>query len=142
MSFVSPKSAIQSYKSVGVETGVVGANPHKLILMLFEGARLTIAQAIQHIRRNEVAEKGMRISQAIEIISSGLKASLNLDVGGQLADRLAALYDYMAARLLYANIHSDIEALEEVNRLLGEIMVAWAEIADDPAVLSATQAPA
>lgn len=140
--FVSAKNAIDSYTKVGVETGVVGANPHKLILMLFEGARLTIAQAIQHIRRNEVAEKGRRISQAIDIITSGLKASLNQDVGGQLAERLAALYDYMAARLLYANIHSDIEALEEVDRLLSEIMIAWAEIADDPAVLSSNQAAA
>jgi flagellar protein FliS len=142
MSFVSARHAIQSYANVSVETGVVGANPHKLILMLFEGARLTLAQAVQHIQRNEVAEKGRRISQAIEIINSGLKASLNLDVGGQLADRLAALYDYMSARLLYANIHSDIAALEEVNRLLSELMAAWAEIADDPAVLSKNQAAA
>jgi flagellar protein FliS len=50
--------------------------------------------------------------------------------------RLAALYDYMAARLLHANLHNDQAALAEVGRLLGEIKTAWEEIADDPAVAS------
>jgi flagellar protein FliS len=136
------KSAIQSYASVGVETGVHSASPHKLILMLFEGATLSIARALQHMREHEVAEKGVAISKAIEIIDGGLKASLDVEAGGPLAERLAALYEYMCLRLLHANMHDSEPALTEVASLLGEIKGAWEEIANDPAVLSANRTAA
>jgi flagellar protein FliS len=136
------KSAIKSYTTVGVETGVFAASPHTLILMLFEGANLSIVRALQHMRERQIAEKGRAISMAIDIISNGLKASLDMDSGGPLAERLAALYEYMAGRLLHANLYDDEAALNEVAALLGEIKVAWAEIANDPAVLSANQAAA
>jgi flagellar protein FliS len=136
------RNAIRSYASVGVETGVLGASPHKLILMLFEGANLSIVRARQHMRERQIAEKGRAISMAIDIIGNGLKASLDLDAGGPLAERLAALYEYMAGRLLHANLYDDEAALNEVASLLGEIKGAWEEIANDPAVLSKNQAVA
>jgi flagellar protein FliS len=78
----------------------------------------------------------------MDIILFGLKASLNLDEGGELAERLAALYDYMSTRLLYANLKNDQSALQEIINLLTELRSAWQEIADDPAVLSANKAAA
>jgi flagellar protein FliS len=136
------RRAIKDYAAVGVETGVLSASPHKLILMLFEGASFSISRAAQHMRRQETAEKGVAISKAIEIIDGGLKASLDIEAGGPLAERLAALYEYMCLRLLHANIHDNEAALSEVATLLGEIKGAWEEIADDPAVLSANRTAA
>ena len=49
---------------------------------------------------------------------------------GDLAARLAAIYDYMVGRLLEANLHSDPEALDEIERLLGTLRDAW--VAIDP----------
>ena len=68
--------------------------------------------------------------------------SLDFSAGDELARRLAALYDYMGVRLVHANLKNDLGALQEVSRLLGEIKSAWGEIADDPAVLSASKAAA
>ncbi|MBL8881253.1 MAG: flagellar protein FliS, partial [Phycisphaerales bacterium] len=48
--------------------------------------------------------------------------------GGELAERLHALYDYMVLRLLRANLDNDLRALEEVAALLEEIHGAWREI--------------
>ncbi len=48
--------------------------------------------------------------------------------GGELAERLAALYDYMSDRLLYANLHNSQPALDEVAGLLATLREAWAEI--------------
>jgi len=132
----SSRHAIQSYAAVAVETGVIAASPHKLILMLLEGARFSIARALQHMQKREIPDKGMAISEAIQIIDGGLKASLDTKSGGQLAERLAALYEYMCTRLLHANLKNDEAALREVAGLLGEIKSAWEEIADDPAVAS------
>jgi flagellar protein FliS len=123
-----------------METGVAAADPHQLIVMLFDGALLAIAKAGSAMQQKQIAEKGQAISQAIDIIANGLQASLNFSAGDELANRLAALYDYMCKRLVHANLNNDAAALSEVGRLLGEIKSAWEEIADDPAVVSASEA--
>lgn len=127
--FGSPRNPTAAYASVGVETSVATADPHKLILLLFEGAKAAILSAKMNMELGNIAEKGRLISNAIDIITNGLKASLDFEKGGDLSIKLAALYDYMAQRLLWANMKNDPAALEEVMRLLGEIHGAWAEIA-------------
>lgn len=121
-------NAASAYAKVGLETGVSTADPHKLILMLFEGALLSIATARLEMEKNNIPLKGQAISKAIQIINEGLKISLDYKAGGELAVRLGALYDYMTERLLYANIHNSLATLDEVAGLLREIMGAWEAI--------------
>lgn len=123
-------SAAAAYSRVGIETGVVSANPHRLVLMLFEGARVAVAAARLHMQRNEIAAKGEAISKAIAIIDHGLKASLDVAAGGELAQQLYALYEYMARRLLAANLDNDPKGLDEVGRLLAELNDAWEAIGE------------
>lgn len=117
-----------AYAKVGVETGVSTADPHQLILMLFDGALLQVRTAAIAIDKQDIAARGAALSKAIEIILNGLKVSLDTNAGGELAHQLAALYDYMSDRLLYANLHSNQPAMEEVNTLLTSLREAWAEI--------------
>lgn len=128
--YSSMNNAISAYQRVGVESGIESANPHKLILMLFEGAQEALAKAKMHMQHNEIAEKGQMISKAIMIIDHGLKASLDMSAGGDLAIKLQALYDYMVHRLLIANIQSDPEIVNEVHKLLAELYSAWKEIGE------------
>jgi len=120
--FSTTQSPSDAYALVGVETGVMSASPHKLVLMLFDGALLAIAMARQAMATNKIAEKGEEISRAINIISNGLKVSLDTQAGGELAARLGALYDYMCNRLLQANLRNEAAALNEVDALLRELM--------------------
>ena len=129
--YASRHSAVKAYAQVGIETDVASANPHKLILMLFEGARLSIATAKLHMQRNEVSAKGEAISKAISIIDQGLKASLDVNAGGKLAGKLYALYEYMCHRLLVANLKNQPEILDEVSNLLRELNDAWTSIGQD-----------
>ncbi|MFX5839880.1 flagellar export chaperone FliS, partial [Acinetobacter baumannii] len=76
----------------------------------------------------DTAGKGQSISRAIDIVGNGLKVSLDLEAGGELAQRLYALYDYMCVRLLHANSQNDKAALDEVAHLLGELKGAWEDI--------------
>lgn len=135
--FGSPRSPAAAYRNVGLDTDVANATPHKLILMLMEGALLALAKASAHMAENKIPEKGLAISNAIDIITNGLGASLNYEAGDELAERLGALYNYMSSRLLYANLHNDRAALDEVAGLLREIKSGWEEIANHPDVLSA-----
>jgi flagellar protein FliS len=121
-------TAINAYNKVGAESSVIGADPHKLISMLFQGALLAIANAKNGMLRKETAVKGKSISKAIAIIGEGLNASLNKSAGGELAQNLSSLYDYMVMRLVDANLKNDITVLDEVARLLTELTGAWDSI--------------
>lgn len=128
-------TAVKTYANVGLETNVTAADPHKLILLLYQGALLAISSAKNQMLRKETAAKGKSISHAIMIIDEGLKSSLDKNAGGDLAQNLSALYDYMNQRLLIANLKNDIDALDEVSGLLTDLKGAWEEIR--PTIVSA-----
>jgi flagellar protein FliS len=123
------RSPSQTYSTVGVDAAVETASPHRLILMLFDGAIAAVAVARIHMNAGEIEQKGLAISKAISLISSGLQASLDMESGGDLAERLSALYEYMAQRLLFANLKNNLATLDEVHELLTGLRDAWAQIA-------------
>lgn len=118
-----------AYAQVSLESVVITADPHGLILLLFEGATAAMSLARLHMEQNDIAQRGTNISKAIDIISNGLKASLDLKTSGEIAAQLDALYEYVIQRLLWANMRKDPAALDEAIFLLGEIQSAWTEIA-------------
>lgn len=134
-------SATNAYAKIGVESGVLAADPHKLIAMLYQGALLAIANARNAILRNDISAKGTAISKAMLIIDEGLKASLDKKVGGELAHNLDALYDYMCSRLVAANLNNNLETLDEVTRLLSELKGAWDGIRQTALTPAPTAAP-
>jgi len=123
--FGSMKSGANAYAKVGIETGVLAASPHKLIVMLFDGALVAVATGLQHMKTGDIEKKGLAISKAIAIIDSGLRASLDKKVGGDIAENLDALYAYMSQRLMMANLKNQPEILEEVHTLLKDLKSAW-----------------
>lgn len=125
------RSPSQAYKQVGLDINVLSADPHQLILLLFDGARAALVAAGTAMEQNKIEVRGMSISKAIDIINNGLKVSLDKETGGDLATQLERLYDYMIRRLLYANLKNDRPALDEVLGLLSEIHGAWIQIADE-----------
>ncbi|MFC3625585.1 flagellar export chaperone FliS [Vogesella amnigena] len=122
------KHALKAYGQKSLELEVESASPHKLILLLFDGAIQAVKQARFHMENGNVAEKGRLISKAIAIVDEGLLAALDRKAGGELADNLAALYTYCCERLFAANRNNDGAALDEVANLLGELKGAWEEI--------------
>ncbi len=129
-----------AYARVGVETGVMSASPHRLIAMLYQGARQAVALARMHMQQSNVPARGEAIGKAIRIVESGLQQSLNRDVGGELAARLDSLYSYICRRLLEANLQGSEELLIEVDRLLATLEEAWTGIGPEVARMAAQQA--
>ncbi|HZW14158.1 MAG TPA: flagellar export chaperone FliS [Noviherbaspirillum sp.] len=139
--FGSTRSGANAYAAVGVETGVVAASPHKLVVMLYEGAMAAIVSAKQHMQAGEIAEKGKAISKAIAIIDQGLRASLDKNVGGEVALNLDALYEYMSSRLLIANLKNQPQVLDEVFQLLKGLKDTWESITPVPGSGAQQQTP-
>lgn len=133
--FGSSRNPVSAYAQVSVDSAVNSADPHRLILLLFQGAESGISLAKESIRQNNLGAKAQAISHSIDLINNGLAASLDQDAGGDIAAKLAALYEYMTIRLLHANLKNDIGALDEVSLLLSEIRSAWEEIAPTPGSL-------
>lgn len=120
--------ASNMYNRVGVETDVLQASPHRLVQLLLDGANDAMTQGLGAIHARNVEVKGRALSKAVRILDEGLKAALNID-SGKLALDLRDLYAYMSMRLTYANLHSDVAAIEECLRLMQPIREAWASIA-------------
>ncbi|HEU4621261.1 MAG TPA: flagellar export chaperone FliS [Burkholderiaceae bacterium] len=126
--FARYASPAQVYRQVDVDTSVESADPHRLIVLLFDGALSAIGRARLSMRAGDLAGKGTALSKAIQIVTEGLSASLDTSVGGELALNLRDLYDYIARRLAHANRHNDEAMLDEAIRLLSELREAWMDI--------------
>lgn len=115
------------YKSIELQSRIDAASPHQLIDLLLQGARSHIATAQGNIQRQEIQEKGEHLGKAISIIE-GLKMSLNSEQGGEIAENLLQLYEYIQHILTKANLHNDVDLLAQSNALLAEIHQAWQAI--------------
>ena len=125
--FAQHRSAAASYRSLDVETMVDGADPHRLVEMLYDGAVVQVAKARHALARQDVATKCEATTRAIRIIDEGLKAALD-SRAGDVARNLDALYDYMTRTLLSANLKNSDALYGEVEKLLGDLRGAWREI--------------
>ena len=129
MTYGYASQAHAMYRQTRAQGGVENADPHQLTGMLLDGALERIAQACGHIRHGDVAGKGACISRAVAIVGQ-LRADLDHEAGGELSRRLESLYEYVTRRLLHAQLHDDVAALEECVRLLTPVRDGWAGIRD------------
>ena len=127
------RSGLNAYAQVAIEGDLENASPHQLILMLFDGAVKSVAKARMAMQAKDVAAKCEAISRAMAIIQEGLQLSLDVKAGGEIATNLNELYEYMCHRLLIANMKNELEALDEVGRLLVDLKATWAAIGPNQA---------
>ena len=110
---------------MGLETAVLNASPTRLVSLLFTGARTAISKAKIHMEAGQIPERGKAISHATRIVDEGLRQSLNLSAGGEVAENLSKLYDYIIRCLYLANYRVDIEQLNIADRLLADLQDSW-----------------
>ncbi len=117
-------AALQQYRTTSSYGDAEEATPHKLVDMLYAGVIERLATARGAILRGEVAAKLRSLSSALAIVEH-LRLSLDKQAGGEIARNLDALYDYIGRRLLHANVHNDVEAVDESLSLMHQLKSAW-----------------
>ncbi len=127
MSSFGPANKLAAYQAVAAHGGVAAADPHRLVLMLMDGALERIAIARGLTLRGAKAERARIVHRAVSIIDE-LRNSLDFGAGGQLARNLDSLYEYMCRRLIQAGTESKAEILDEVSTLLNEVRTAWMQM--------------
>ena len=123
-------SQVQRYHRLDIQTAVDSASPHQLIDLMFQGVKDRLHQAELSITRNDMPAKARAINACVDIIT-GLQASLDHEQGGEIADNLSALYDYMQRRLFRASTDNDVAILSEVEDLVNTLKSAWSAINPD-----------
>ncbi len=116
--------ALNSYTEVAVHSGVGAASPHRLIQMLLQAALDKIATARGYMAQGIIDKKAQHIISAVAIVE-GLRVSLDMEKGGEIAENLFSLYDYMELRLTEANARNDVAILDEMINLIKPIKEAW-----------------
>ncbi|WP_369413196.1 flagellar export chaperone FliS [Pseudomaricurvus albidus] len=124
---MNARAAMQSYGQVQVNAGVEDASSHRLIGMLYEGLLTRIAQAKGALLQKDIETKGKKVSEAMNILM-GLREFLDVNTGGELAQNLDSLYDYIQRSLMQAHMKNDESKFDECRDLLLPITGAWAEI--------------
>ena len=119
------KSAVNAYETVQVDAAVLGASPHELIGKLLSRATEAIFEAKEQMIEGDIPGKSQNIKIAVSIISDGLRSCLNMEAGGEIAENLDGLYEYMLRQLMTAHAENNSAMLDEVTSLLGEIKTGW-----------------
>lgn len=141
MSYGKKRSGIEQYGKVAAESEVAYASPHRLVQMLMEGALDKVATAKGCIERNDLEGKSRHITWAMSIIN-GLRSSLDMESGGEIAANLDDLYTYISRRLIDASVQNDAQPLAEAIDLLLEIKGAWDAMPEDVRQMRGNKAPA
>lgn len=97
---------------------------HQVISLLMDGALERAEQAKLAFKNNEQEDLLLLLGKLIAIIN-GLKNCLNLNAGGEIADNLNGLYEYMIQKISNAQQDDLMAGLEEVSGLISEIKGGW-----------------
>jgi flagellar protein FliS len=130
MSLAMRNKLAQQYANNYVETSVMEATPYKLVKLLYDAAIKNLGVVKVFVERKEYAKKAEHVNKVISILH-GLKAGLDMEAGGEVAENLWALYDYMVRRTFQASAKNDLAMFEEVASLLKELNEAWDQMPAD-----------
>ena len=116
------------YSKVGLETDILTADPHRLVLILFDGALLCMARARAGVQAGDIAARNRSLVKAVQIVDEGLRVAVDPTPDPEFAGRLVSLYQYVVMRLLQANLRGDSAALDEAEKIMAGLRRAWAQI--------------
>jgi len=111
------------------EQHLVCSGPEETVLMLYDGAMRFLKEAAAAINNNNIMAK-VRLIEKAERIIDYLQSCLDTDRGGEIAESLHRLYDYVLVGLAKANLYNDVSKLEEIMKLLGTVREGWAVVCD------------
>ena len=120
-------AALAQYGQIKNDTQTTYASPHQLMLMLFDGAIESMSFTIGAIQNNNFELRSKQNSRSITIIN-GMRECLDMETGGELADNLYSLYQYMTKELFKASYKNDADTIKNIQTMLKDIRGSWEKI--------------
>lgn len=110
----------KQYQKQQVET----ASPEELLILMYDGAIRFLNVARKAMEEKNIEKSHNNLIRAQHIITE-LMASLDMEIGGEVAQNLFRLYDYLHYRLVQANIKKDTAMIDEVLSHLRSLKETW-----------------
>lgn len=120
---------VNAYSNNYLESQIKSASPEQLLVMFYDGAIRFGNQAIKAIEDRNIEKRNYSINKACAIITE-LNATLDHNIGGEIAKDLNRLYDYMLRELHQANSSNNTRKIEVVVQLLSELRDTWKKAID------------
>jgi flagellar protein FliS len=127
---MNPLAALSQYGKIKDDTQTMYASPHQLMLMLFDGALEAMSLTIAAIQNKNFELRSKQNTRSITIIN-GMRECLDMEAGGELADNLYSLYQYMTQELFRASFKNDAETIRNIQTMLKDIRGSWEKIPID-----------
>lgn len=108
-----------------LEGRILSADPLELVRLLYQGASDAVREARRALADGDILARSRAISKAYDIVAE-LLGAVDRSRGGEVAERLVTLYDYIERRLIEANLQQADAPLAEVLGLLATLGEAWA----------------
>ena len=107
------------------KNAILTATPAELTLMLYEGAIKFCNLAKMAIEKNDVNKAHNNIKRAQDIIT---EFRITLDHKYPVWEDFERVYDYIYRKLVEANMHKDMEALDEALKYIREMRDTWKQV--------------
>lgn len=121
---------LKAYKQVNVNSSLLSANPHQIVLMMYDGALESMANAKGAIERNDLESKATLLTKSVNILTA-LQNALDAEAEPAISDNFYGLYEYCIGRLYDASSTLEISAIDEVIGLLKPIRDAWKDMPEE-----------
>jgi flagellar protein FliS len=120
-------AALAQYGQIKNDAQTTYASPHQLMLMLFDGAIEAMSFTIGAIQNENFELRSKQNTRSITIIN-GMRECLDMETGGELADNLYSLYQYMTKELFRASFKNDVDTIQNIQTMLKDIRGSWEKI--------------
>lgn len=111
---------LKQYKQTQMDT----TPKEQILVMLYDGAVRFLNLAKEGFAENNVEKIHNNLIKVQNIITE-FETSLDMDAGGEFAQNLFALYEFMSRQLVQANIRKDTAALDIVIKHMTELRDTW-----------------
>ena len=120
-------AALAQYGQIKNDAQTSYASPHQLMLMLFDGAIEAMSMTVGAIQNKNFEVRSKQNTRSITIIN-GMRDCLDMEAGGDLANNLYSLYQYMAQELFKASFKNDADTIQNIQTMLKDIRESWEKI--------------
>ena len=120
-------AALAQYGQIKNDAQTTYASPHQLMLMLFDGAIEAMSMTVGAIQNKNFELRSKQNTRSITIIN-GMRDCLDMEAGGDLANNLYSLYQYMAQELFKASFKNDADTIQNIQTMLKDIRESWEKI--------------
>ena len=128
-----------SNTNVYLQKQIESASRVEQVVMLYDGAIRFYLKAKQAIEQGKVEDRFNYNRRATDIITY-LLDTLDVEQGGEVAERLSRIYTFILTRQMQIDLKNDTAAVDEIVGHLKALRKAWEDIARKGAAAASAEA--